>query len=267
MACDLRDAARTAAAVRAAAPDLVIHAQAMSNVDQCELEPDAAWEQNVRALEHLVAALDPGRTWLVALGTDYVFDGRKGAPYDETDTPNPLGAYGRAKLAAERVALGFPRGIVARTSTLFGPGRMNFCDAIVGAVREGRGIEAFLDQTTSPTYTEDLAAMLRELIGALTVPRTGPIPRVVHVTNAGGCSRVEFARRVVELLGRSPDLVRPIRMAQQQRPAKRPAYSALTTIELPKLTGRIMPPWDDALHTYLRQRHAFDSPMQGGPQR
>ena len=254
MACDLRDAARTAAAVRAAAPDLVIHAQAMSNVDQCELEPDAAWEQNVRALEHLVAALDPGRTWLVALGTDYVFDGRKGAPYDETDTPNPLGAYGRAKLAAERVALGFPRGIVARTSTLFGPGRMNFCDHIVARASAGEPVEAFIDQVTSPTYTDDLAEALGAVGAAARSPGAGDAPRLVHITNAGSASRVAFAERVVGLLGLPQALIRRIRLADQRRPAPRPPCSAMTSRHVERLIGRTLRPWDDALRAYLHYR-------------
>ena len=254
MACDLRDAARTAAVVRASAPDLVIHAQAMSNVDQCELEPDAAWEHNVRALEHLVAALDPGRTWLVALSTDYVFDGRKGAPYDETDPPNPLGAYGRAKLAAERVALGFPRGIVARTSTLFGAGRMNFCDHIVARASAGKPVDAFTDQVTSPTYTEDLAEALDALGAAACHSRVEEVPRLVHVTNAGSASRVAFAERVVGLLGLPGTLIHRIRLADQPRPAPRPPYSAMTSRHLERLIGRTVRPWDDAVRAYLHHR-------------
>ena len=235
----------------------MIHTQAMSDVDRCEREPQAARAMNVQATAHLVRALRGTPARLFYVSSDYVFDGAKGAPYDERDAPHPISVYGQSKLEGEVEALRHPAAVILRPSTLFGSGRMNFCDAIVGAAREGRTIEAFLDQTTSPTYTEDMAAMIRELIQALAGSRT-PVTRVVHITNAGSCTRVAFAHRVLDLLGRSRDLVRPIRMAQQQRPAKRPAYSALTTVALTPLTGRSMRSWDDALHAYLRQRGWLD---------
>ena len=226
---------------------------------------------NVETTAHLVRALGARPAVLLYVSTDYVFDGEQGRPYDEHDAPRPVSVYGRSKLEGEREALRHPRAVVIRPSTLFGPGRMNFCDAVVRALQEGGTIEAFTDQTTSPTYTEDFAAMARELITALTRPAPtpnsvpgvesggarlvwGPASRVVHLTNAGHASRVEFAHRVADLLGRSREAVRPIRMADQRRPARRPACSALTSTELMPLTGRMMRPWDDAVRAYLQQR-------------
>ena len=250
VACDLVDARRTAEVVGALRPDLVIHTQALSDVDRCELEPDAARAQNVGATASLLRALE--RAWLVQISTDYVFDGTKGTPYDENDEPRPVSVYGRMKLDAERLALGYPRAVVVRPSTLFGPGRANFCDTIVARLRAGEPVEAFADQVTSPTYTVDLAEGLEALCAALGRADEPPA-RVVHVANAGGCSRVTFARRIAELIGGSPELVRPIPMAAQRRPARRPAYSALTTIHLARLIGRTLRPWDDALRAYLGQ--------------
>ncbi len=192
---------------------------------------------------------------LVYVSTDYVFDGTKGAPYDEADPPHPINVYGRSKLDGERVALTYPRAIVARTSTLFGEGRMNFCDQIVTRVQAHQPIEAFVDQVTSPTYTKDLAEGLADL--SLTLVRSSELrePRTFHLANAGGCSRVALAHRVAELLGQSRELIRPVPMASQRRAAVRPAYSALTTRHLSHVIGRTLRPWDDALHVYLRQRH------------
>ncbi|MBI4342971.1 MAG: dTDP-4-dehydrorhamnose reductase [Candidatus Omnitrophica bacterium] len=273
VACDLRDAGRVAALVSRLQPDAVIHSQAMSDVDQCERDPGLARAMNAKTTANLVRALGGAPAVLLYVSTDYVFDGEKGQPYNEQDAPRPISVYGQSKLEGEREALRHPRAVVVRPSTLFGPGRMNFCDAIVRALQEGRTIEAFVDQTTSPTYTEDLAEMMKELIVVLTQSGPAPTPnsvtgatsqatrlvwgrasRIVHMSNAGGASRVAFAHRIADLLGRSREAVRPIRMADQRRPAKRPAYSALTSAELVPLTGRMMRPWDDALHAYLRQR-------------
>jgi len=208
LVCDLGDARRAAEVIGAIRPDAVIHTQALSDVDRCEREPEAARAQNVDATAHLIQALrqerapgDGGRgALLVHISTDYVFDGAKGAPYIEEDEPRPLSVYGRSKLEAERLALGYPRAVVVRPSTLFGPGRMNFCDHIVSRVRAGEAVEAFADQVTSPTYTEDLAAGLGELCAAVRGLPDGSRPRLVHLANAGGCSRVAFAERVADLL-------------------------------------------------------------------
>ena len=200
------------------------------------------------------------------MSSDYVFDGTRNSPYDETDKPNPISVYGRSKLEAERLALQYPRGVIVRTSTLFGPGRMNFCNHIVSRLRLCQAVEAFADQTTSPTYTVDLASGLSELVNILLVDKQIRNPRVYHLANAGGCTRMTFALRIAQLLEADRALVHGISMAQQKRPAQRPAYSALTSIHAPRIMGRSLPSWEDALHTYLRARNPFDF-AQGGVQR
>ncbi len=254
ISCDLLDAAKTSQIIRAVRPDVVIHTQAVSDVDRCEREPDTAQAQNVRATEHLVRALEETQALVVYISTDYVFDGLKGSPYDEACEPHPISVYGRSKLAGEQVILRYPYGVIVRPSTLFGSGRMNFCDAIVQGVQEGRTIEAFMDQTTSPTYTADVADALGELIQALAASRSSGPSRIYHLTNTGASTRLAFAQRIVDLLGYPRTRIRPILMADQQRPAPRPPYSALTTTELPKVIGRTLRPWDEALHEYLRLR-------------
>ena len=252
--CNLLNAEETAATLRRLTPDIVIHAQAMSDVDRCELEPQLAQEQNVRTIEHVTRGLSGGRVLLVFVSTDYVFDGTKGSPYDEADAPHPISIYGASKLEAERVVGRYPKSVVVRTSTLFGPGRSNFCDHLVSQLRSGQPVEAFIDQTTSPTYTEDLAVGIAELSLGLQRSWHEAPPRMYHLVNAGGASRVAFARRVAQLLGAPDELVRAIPMATQHRPARRPPYSALISRHVGTVTGRTLRPWDDALHAYLRQQ-------------
>ena len=254
--CDLADAEAVNRLMRSVKPDAVIHAQAMSDVDRCELQPQQAELMNARTVEHVCRAAELTGALVIALSTDYVFDGAKDSPYGETDPPRPISVYGRTKLAGEQVALRYARGVVVRPSTLFGPGRMNFCDAIVERCRRGEPIDAFTDQATSPTYTEDLAEALDRLATALvTRDWTSATPRLYHAANAGGCTRVQFASRIVERLGGSPALVRPIRMQDQHRPAPRPPYSVLTSHHLTAIIGTQLRPWDEALNAYLTSQH------------
>ena len=245
-------------------PRVILHTQALSDVDRCEREPQVAQRLNVDTTATLVEALDHHQRrkgqgpppWLISVSTDYVFAGTKGAAYDETDVPDPISEYGRSKWRGEQAALRYPRAVVARTSTLFGPGRMNFCDHIVERLRAGQSVEAFIDQVTSPTLTTDLAAALGALSAALESwpPRGESWPRVVHLSNAGWCTRLSFAQRVAALIGGNPDLIRPIRMADQHRDAPRPPQVGLATKHVPQLIGRMLRSWQDALDAYLRQR-------------
>jgi dTDP-4-dehydrorhamnose reductase len=255
VACDLLDHQRTAEVVQGLRPDVVIHAQALSDVDRCEREPELAEGMNVRSTANLVRALEGTGALLVSVSTDHVFDGTKGSPYDEGDLPNPINVYGKSKWKGEQVALGYARAVVVRPSTLFGPARMNFCDHVASRILAHQAVEAFLDQVTSPTYTEDLAEGIADLMGTIHPRSIVSLPsRVFHMTNAGGCSRLEFAHRIADLLDCSREHIRAVRMVQQQRPAPRPAYSALTTRYVPHLVGRTLRPWGDALQAYLCQR-------------
>ena len=251
--CDLLDGARIHEIIQQAAPAVVIHTQALSDVDRCEQEPVQARAMNVTATGHLVSAVSRVNAWLFSVSTDYVFDGASRRPYDEEDAPRPLSVYGRSKLDGERLALAYARSVVIRPSTLFGPGRMNFCDQVVTRLNAGEPVEAFVDQWTSPSYTEDVAEAMAQLVPV--VMRSSAPSRVLHLSNAGGCSRWEFARRIAERLGVPADGLRGIRMEEQRRPAPRPAYSVLTSRYLVSWIGRFLPPWEHALERYLRQRH------------
>jgi len=256
VACDLLEADQAARVIESAAPDVVFHTQALSDVDQCEREPAQAKAQNVQALAHLLDALRARHARMVYVSTDYVFDGAKGCAYDEADEPKPISVYGRTKWEAEQLVLQFPGGFVVRPSTLFGPGRMNFCDHIVTRLRDGQFVEAFSDQTTSPTYTEDLAEGLAGLMDAL----ERPLPtRVLHLTNRGRCTRAEFAHRIADALGAPQELIKDIRMAEQHRPAPRPANSSLTSRYVREVLGGPLRSWDEALAAYLRQGVAHGS--------
>ncbi len=196
-ALDLRDGAAVAAAIRAFRPDVVLHTAAFTDVDGAERDEPAARAVNVLGTRHVIAAVHGTHAQVISFSTDYVFDGRKDAPYVEHDEPRPLNAYGRTKLAQERETLIWPHGIVIRTAWLFSATGTNFVKTILAA------------------------AVVEALRGGLA-------PGLYHMAGGGACSWCELAREVVALAGLTVE-VAPITTAQADRPAPRPAFSALAS--------------------------------------
>ena len=239
-ALDIRDAEAVHAAVHGFAPDVVLHTAAYTDVDGAEADPAAAAAINVEGTRNVVQAVRGTHTVLVYFSTDYVFDGTKDRPYVETDTPRPLSAYGRTKLAGEKEVLGWAHGMVVRTSWLFSENGTNFVKTILSAARSkantGEPLRVVDDQVGSPTYAGHLAAAVDEAL------RLGVSPGLYHIAGGGYCSWCELAREVVTLAGlRVP--VEPISTAEAGRPALRPAFSALASERpIPRL-----PRWEDGV--------------------
>ncbi|MGD0998069.1 MAG: dTDP-4-dehydrorhamnose reductase [Thermoleophilia bacterium] len=225
---DLRDPAAVAAAVRSFRPDVVLHTAAYTDVDGAERDEELAYAVNALGTRHLIEAVRGTHAQIVSFSTDYVFDGRKGAPYVEHDEPEPLNAYGRTKLAQERETLAWAHGTVIRTAWLFSATGRNFVKTILAAAREraaarpAEPLRVVDDQIGSPTYAGHLAAAVVEAL------RGGLGPGIYHMAGGGACSWCELAREVVALAG-LPVEVQAITTAQAGRPAPRPPFSALAT--------------------------------------
>jgi dTDP-4-dehydrorhamnose reductase len=256
---DLRDRQAVTRLVRAARPDVVLHTAAYTAVDDAETNAETAFAVNEGGTRNLVEALrdTPGTDRepppLVYFSSDYVFDGRKGRPYVESDAPAPLSVYGRSKLAGEVATLQWPGGIVVRTAWLFSPTGNNFVKTIlrvagerVAAARSGAGaadpaaraepLRVVDDQVGSPTYAPHLAVAVLELLVG------GVRPGICHLAGSGFCSWQEFAQEIVRCAGLPVD-VEPQSTADLGRPAPRPAFSALASERgLPML-----PPWQDGV--------------------
>ena len=213
-------------------PDVVLHAAAWTDVDGAEADPQGAAAVNVGGTQHAAALGAP----LVYYSTDYVFDGRKRQPYVESDSPNPLSAYGRSKAHGEAAA--GDRAWVVRTSGLFGPTGTNFVRTMLRLGRERDEVAVVDDQRSSPTYVRHLAAATRALLAR-------PFG-VYHVAASGECSWAEFAGAVFEEAGISCR-VRRIDTEELDRPAPRPAYSVLRSEkDAPEL-----PHWREGLRECL----------------
>jgi dTDP-4-dehydrorhamnose reductase len=221
---DVTDRDAVLGAISTVRPHAVVHAAAWTAVDACEGEPERAMVTNALAVRWVAEGCDRAGAHLVSVSTDYVFDGALARPYCEWDTPNPQSVYGASKLAGESEALALgTAAAVARTSWLCGAHGSNMVKTVLG-LAAGSGDElAFVDdQIGCPTFTADLALVLRRL--ALD-RRSG----LHHATNAGEVSWYEFAREVLAAGGHDPGRVRPIATSELDppRPAPRPANSVL----------------------------------------
>lgn len=226
-----RDAVR--AAFGAVEPELVFHLAAWTAVDACEDDPDRAFAVNALGSRHVAEAARHAGAHLVAVSTDYVFDGTAERPYHEWDEPAPRSAYGRSKLAGEHEVLTqLPGAAIARTAWVCGRHGSNMVKTILRVSEGGRPLRFVDDQRGSPTFTDDLAAALYELA----VSRA---PGLFHLTNQGTTTWFGFARDVLAAAGRDPATVEPITTAQLDppRPAPRPANSMLDNLAW-RLSGR-----------------------------
>jgi dTDP-4-dehydrorhamnose reductase len=192
-------------------PDLVLHAAAWTDVDGAEDQPAEATAVNVAGTRNVVSLGAP----LVYYSTDYVFDGRKGRPYVESDEPKPLSVYGRSKLAGEQEVRA---GWVLRSSWLFGPTGRNFVGTMLRLGQERDEVAVVDDQRGCPTYVGHLAQATRELL---------ELPEGVwHVAAEGDCTWADFAEAIFGEAGLRCR-VRRIASVDLARSAPRPAYSVL----------------------------------------
>ncbi len=229
--------------IRNARPDLVIHAAAYTDVDGAEREPALAMAVNAEGTELVARAAASIGARLIAISTDYVFDGRSSIPHDEQDEPNPLGVYGRSKYEGERLALhSCPNALIVRTSWLYGLHGKNFVKTIMRLAVEQPELRVVADQRGSPTHAGDLA----EALARLTMV---PLRGVAHATGAGDCTWYEFASEIVTLMGLSVP-VYPITTAEARRAAPRPVYAVLKNRVLAGV-GITLPHWKEALARFM----------------
>jgi dTDP-4-dehydrorhamnose reductase len=212
--------------------DLVLHAAAWTDVDGAEDDPQGAAAVNVGGTAHAASLGAP----VVYYSSDYVFDGTKGSPYVESDSPNPLGAYARSKLHGEAAA--GDRAWVVRTSWLFAPTGHNFVRTMLRLGAERDEVAVVDDQRGSPTYAPHLAAVTSELVG---------LPfGVYHVAADGDCTWADFAEAIYEEAGLDTR-VRRITTAEFGAKAPRPAYSVLRS----EKSAPELPHWREGLRECL----------------
>ncbi len=210
-------------------PTVVINCAAYTAVDAAETDEDAARMVNALAVGALAEAAASHDVALVTFSTDYVFDGEMDTGYVESDTPNPLNAYGRTKLEGERLALeAHPTTLVIRTSWLLSVTHPNFLTTILGRLERGEATSVVTDQTGKPTFADDLALSSLEAVER-------QVSGVLHLANEDKTTWFHLAREIAEIAGHNPHLVLPTTSEALGRPAVRPRNSVLDSERLSEL--------------------------------
>lgn len=247
VAVDIADAEAVAQAIDRVQPDVVIHAAAMTDVDGCETDAEAADRINHLGAAHVARAAARTGAYLIAVSTDFVFSGAA-PPYAEDAPADPISVYGASKRAGEIAVLKeSERFAVARTAWVYGGKGKHFPRSILNLLAARPTIEVVEDERGNPTFAGDLAQALVRLAALR-------LPGIVHLTNEGSTSRFELAREVAALAGLDPERIRPTTVEAFLReyplPACRPADSTLENTRA-SANGLVLRPWTEALADYL----------------
>lgn len=247
---DLRDAASLTRYIDAAKPDVLINTGAYNFVDRAESEPDEAMRINADgplALARICATLSLP---FIHMSTDCVFDGNSPDPYTERDSPNPLSAYGRSKLAGEHaVASANPAAITARVCWVYSEFADNFVSKIVGFARTRDQLQVVDDQVGPPTYAPDIARALIALARAMHSGESN-LPPLLHVAAPWTTDRASMARDILQESKRQGGPfadVQPVATATFNAPAPRPLNARLSGALATQRLGLTWTPWSEGL--------------------
>ena len=227
-------------------PDLIVHCGAYTMVDRAEEERDLCHRINAEATMAIAAQVAESGARLIYLSTDYVFNGIKPEPYETHDPPHPINFYGQTKLGGELAVMELTKKYqIIRTSWVFGANGSNFVKTMIKLGKERKTLRVVSDQVGSPTYTVDLAKLIREMIRS---DRYG----IFHATNEGYCSWHRFA---IEIMGRAGlgTMIEPISSEDYPTKALRPKNSMLSKRSLDDAGFPRLPTWQNALDRYLHE--------------
>jgi len=248
---DIRDEAHVQHLMARCKPDWTVLAAAYTDVDGCERNPELAEEVNCIGAGNVARAARESCSRFMLISTDYVFDGSQTSPYEPHHPTRPINVYGRSKAAGEAAVREIlDDWCIVRTSWLYGTAGKCFPATILSIAEAKEEISVVADQFGSPTYNRDLANSIIKLVQA---GATG----IIHATNAGACSRFEFALEILRAKGMEKVRVNPITTEESNCLAPRPRYSVLSDASL-RAYGLSMRPWRAALQAYIGE--SFRSP-------
>ena len=227
ISCDITNREKVKKTVYDFCPDYIVNAAAYTNVDKSEIERECTWKLNVKAVEHIAEAARVIDAHVIHISSDYIFDGKNG-PYSERAVPNPLGYYGRTKLASEN-ALKISGSIytILRTNVLYGTApdsRPDFVKWVVRSLRDNEKIRIVTDQINNPTFIDDLVQAISKIVE---FGKTG-------VYNIGGrefLSRYDFTLMIADYFQLDNLLIKPIVTKELKQAARRPLKSGLITLK------------------------------------
>jgi len=249
---DVTDSAALIQCLQLHAPAIIINACGYTAVDTAEQQVTLAWQLNETLVAELCEFARASGAALLHFSTDYVFNGQQTTPYTETDVAAPLNQYGKSKLAGEQAMLDIaPAGIILRTSWLYSEFGHNFVRSIVKQIDQGKPLHVVNDQTGSPTYARELAALCLKLVTSKGFAARFARPQLLHCAGQGEASWYQLAQEIVRFTD-SNIAVSALNSKYWPALAQRPAYSVLCSKALTAQLGLSLPPWQQSIAACLR---------------
>ncbi len=237
--------------------DLLINAAALTNVDFCEDHRAEAMQSNAEAPRIMAELCAAKQARFIHFSTDYVFEGEKPGPVSEEDAVKPISVYGQSKRAGELNVLHTnPEALVVRVSWVFGPDRPSFVDTMLKKARSEEQIAAVADKFSTPTYTRDIAELLRPMLDPFTTSG------LLHIANRGACSWQEYLQWALDCCHRFGVPMKATKVGalslgeMKMFVARRPVHTVLSTDKYERLTGTAPRDWHDAVEEYVRDHYA-----------
>ncbi len=230
----------------------IINCAAYTDVDGAESDTEQAMRLNrdIPANLNLLLEKDP-QLKLIHLSTDYVFEGKVNRPLREDDPTGPLGVYGETKLKGEEILTGHPRVMIIRTSWLYSVFGRNFVKSMVNRMDQRTDLRVVYDQVGTPTYAEDLASAIMQIISEVEEQHTPFIPGLFHYSNEGVCSWYDLAMEICRLIN-CKSQISPVETREYPLPARRPAYSVLNKSRIKEVYNLEIPHWRDSLERCIK---------------
>ena len=245
---DVKDTKLVDSTVSELKPEYVIHLAALTDVDGCEKDPDAAYLTNTIGTQNVALACKKHNATMIYISTMSVFDGKKCEPYTEFDSPNPGSWYSQSKYQGElMVEKQLSAYYIVRAGWMFGGGKEDkkFVAKIMELALQRDQLKIVNDKFGSPTYTVDIANCIKELIST-------NIYGTYHMVNTGGyCSRFEFAQAILEFANITSCTLQPVNSATFPLPAPRPRMEAARNYQMELRGLDWMRPWKEALKEYV----------------
>jgi dTDP-4-dehydrorhamnose reductase len=232
--------------------DVLVNCAALTNVDYCETHEAESMRINADAVREIGTLCVRKHARCVHISTDYVFDGETDRPYTETDVARAISVYGESKLRGEAALLETSGDHLAvRVSWVFGPDRPSFIDGILKRALESESAEAIGDKWSTPSFTLDLAGMLRPFLQDI------PCGGVLHASNAGKCTWREYGEYALQCAARAGMPLKTTEVkflaiaGMKAFVARRPVYTVLSSDKLAGLTGVRPRSWQEAVEDYV----------------
>ncbi len=228
----------------------IINCAAYTNVDKAEDDKDLAYKINSTAVEYLAELSDKYSIRLIHVSTDYVFNGNQALPYKESDITNPNSVYGKSKLEGENAITKYNTGIIIRTSWLYSTFGTNFVKTIIKYGKEKGNLKVVYDQIGTPTYAEDLACVILNIITATINNESKFVSGIYNYSNEGVCSWYDFAYEIIKK-SKIICTIKAVESKEFPTKAERPTNSVLNKEKIKNTFNITIPYWKDSLYKMI----------------